>query len=241
MLTSECDQEYIITLNAMGYMTRTCDHVQNAFIEFACAHPTEHFLDIGCAFGNTTLPVLSKGIQVSVCDLEERHFESIVQQTNPQYLSLLTCYPGHFPRIVNSFPHKFLGIIMAMVLHFLEPEDVLRAFELIYANLKPGGKLFLTMSTPYQGVLKEFIPVYEGRKRQGNFYPGLIEDIGRYIPLRQKDLPKKNVVYSPDEVQAFCQKVGLEVETSGFFTRPHMPEDLKLDGREYGYVIACKK
>ena len=233
-------QEYILTLNNMGYMTRTCDHVQKAFIDFACAYPTEHFLDIGCAFGNTTKPLVSKGIHVSVCDLDREHLETLVREVDPAYRSFITCYQGHFPRSVRPAPESFRGVLMAMVLHFLEPEYVDKAFESIYSSLKSGGKLFLTVSTPYQGVLKDFIPVYQERKKKGCHSPGLIEDIGKYTKLRQKDLPKRNIVYCPGEVEVLCRKAGLNVEESDFFTRYHIPEDLKLDGREYAYVVACK-
>ncbi len=233
-------QEYILTLNNMGYMTRTCDHVQKAFINCAYAHPTEHFLDIGCAFGNTTTLIVSKGIHVSVCDLDGEHLETLVREVDPSHRPFITCYQGHFPRSFSPAPERFRGILMSMVLHFLEPEYVDKAFESIFSSLKSGGTLFLTVSTPYQGLLKGFIPLYEERKKRGYNFPGLIEDIGQYSKLRQKDLPKRNIVYCPDEVEEFCHKVGLQVEESGFFTRYRIPEDLKLDGREYCYVVASK-
>lgn len=234
-------EEYILTLNAMGYMTRTCDHVQQAFLDFATQHAEDQFLDIGCAFGNTTLPLLQKGIAVSGCDLDKRHFLPIVEHAPACYRSLFTPYEGHFPSTVRFPENCFKGIVMAMVLHFLKPGEVEQAFQELHSSLAPGGKLFLTMSTPYQGMLRDFLPIYQVRRKQGLPFPGLIEALETYVPHRRKDLPNHSTVYAPDEVEGFCHQVGLQVEQSGFFTRVHMPEDFKLDGREYGYVIASKE
>jgi hypothetical protein len=129
---------------------------------------------------------------------------------------------------------------MAMVLHFLQPNEAISAFSKMYDLLVPGGHLFLTASSPYQGVLKNFVAIYEQRKYEGDLFPGLIEDIGIYVPHRSSDLPKRSIVYGPDELETLCQRAGFHVKSSGFFTRQHIPQDIAWEGREYSYIIAEK-
>jgi SAM-dependent methyltransferase len=232
--------DYIPTFNAMGYMTKTLDHVHKAFIHHATEHPLESFLDIGCALGNTTLPLIDKKISVVACDLDQKHLDFISAHAGPLAGDYLTLLCAHFPNTVTLQPGSFRGIIMAMVLHFLEPEEVPLAFKKVYDLLMPGGVFFLTASSPYQGVLKNFAPIYEQKKNQGQPFPGLIEDISVYVPHRSYDLPKKSIVYAPDELEDLCKNARLSVKESGFFTRHPIPQDIAWDGREYSYIIVEK-
>lgn len=233
-------EEYICTLNSMGYMTLTLDDTQNSFIDWALKNPDECYLDIGCAFGNTTLPLIKEKISVTSCDINIEHLQYIQKQLTYEYLPFLGCLCGAFPQDIFLPENYFNGVIMAMVLHFMEAEYVQRALNSIYRSLKPSGKLFLTTSSPYQGVLKTFIPIYESRKEKGDLFAGFMANVGDYVPHRQQDLPPRNIVYDYESLETLCRRSGFEVETSGFFTRPHMPKDLCLDGREYSFIIVRK-
>lgn len=232
--------DYIPTFNAMGYMTKTLDHVHKAFIHYALQNREDSFLDIGCALGNTTLPLVNKSISVTACDLDQGHLDFISQHTSPANRSYLKTCCAHFPNTAHFHSSSFRGIIMAMVLHFLEPNEVTLAFTKIYDLLLPGGRFFLTASSPYQGVLRDFVPIYEDRKYKGDFFPGYIADISAYVPHRSCDLPKRSIVYGADDLQNLCQTSRLSLRESGFFTREHIPSDIAWDGREYSYIIAEK-
>lgn len=231
---------YIPTLNSMGYMTKILDPIQKTFILFAEQNKNDNFLDIGCAFGNVVIPLLSQGNFVTACDLDIRHLEAIKNSISTEQREKLTCCCGNFPIDLSFEKDYFKGILMAMVLHFMPLEYVATSFKSIAYSLTPGGKLFVTASSPYQGVLKAFIPIYHERKKRGVPFPGFVEDIGLYVPHRRKDLPGPNTLYTYDEIEVFCKNAGLFIEKSGFFTRPEIPKDIALAGEEYTYVIACK-
>lgn len=233
-------EEYVLTLNAMGYMTTTLDETQNSFIKWAFEHPHDSYLDIGCAFGNTTLPLIKEKIAVTACDVFIDHLQFIQQQLSPQLLPFLGCLVGAFPQEIFLPKDFFQGIIMAMVLHFIEAEYVKRCFNMLFQSLKIGGKIFLTTSSAYQGTLKKFIPIYESRREKGDPFAGFIANVGDYVAHRQQDLPPRNIVYHYEVLEKFCLEAGFEVEKAGFFSRSIMPEDLKLDGREYSFIIARK-
>ena len=79
------DQEgFVVTLNNMGYMTQELDEYNQAFIDYA-AQVSGFVLDIGAAYGNTTLEVLLRGGRVIANDLEPRHLD-ILKSRIPSHL-----------------------------------------------------------------------------------------------------------------------------------------------------------
>jgi SAM-dependent methyltransferase len=153
--------------------------------------------------------------------------------------SLLTLKKGHYADDLFFPNNYFEGVNFSMVLHFLSPLRIEKALKNIFLSLKPGGKLFLTTSSPYQRALSAFTPLYE-KKKDIEEWPGYIEDIAVYVPHRAHLLPKENVVFCPTELTRLISKFGFRVLQATFFSRENMPLDLTLDGREYSGVI-CEK
>lgn len=58
------------------------------------------------------------------------------------------------------------GILCSRVPHFLSGEAIDVAVAKMAAWLKPGGRLYIVTDTPY-GIWRNFIPVFEQRKREG--------------------------------------------------------------------------
>jgi ubiquinone/menaquinone biosynthesis C-methylase UbiE len=230
--------KYIPTLNRMGYMS-TLDKIQMAFVEHCENNSFGQFLDIGCGFGVAVIPVVKKKRRITACDLEKEHLEVLKKNIPEQCLHLVNFVTGHFPDEIKFPDNYFDGINLSMVLHFLPPHTIEKAFQEIYASLKKGGRLFLTTSSPYQRALASFIPLYEKRKSKEE-WPGYISDIADYVPQRADLLPKKNVVFCIDELSRIASKFGFHVLEATFFSREGIPADLSLDGKEYSGII-CEK
>lgn len=231
--------QYIPTLNRMGYMSPTLDKIQLAFVEHCENNKTGLFLDVGCGFGVATHPVVKRGCKIIACDLEEKHLTVLKRSIPQKWQALVTFLTGHFPDEV-TFPHNtFDGINFSMVLHFLSPLSIEKAFKEFSLCLKPGGRLFLTTSSPYQRALSSFAPIYEKRKYVEE-WPGYIDDIAKYVPHRAHLLPKRNIVFCTEELSRLASKFGLPVQTATFFSREGIPPDLSLEGREYSGII-CEK
>lgn len=232
-------KQYIPTLNCMGYMTPTLDHIQEAFIEHCSMNHSGHYLDIGCGFGLATLPVIEKGCHIIACDLESKHLKVLNENVSEKNRNLLTVMTGHFPDELTFPKNHFDGINFSMVLHFFSPNRIEKVFQELFFCLKPGGRLFLTTSSPYQGVLSSFIPVYE-QKRLVEEWPGYIPDISKYVPHRAHLLPKENIVFCIHELRRLASKFNFHIVEATFFSRESIPLDLSLDGREYSGII-CEK
>lgn len=231
--------DYVPTLNRMGYMSPSLDDIQKSFVKHCENNSSGHFLDIGCGYGIATLPAILKGCHVIACDLEQRHLNVLKEQIPADKRFLLTLIKGHFANEIVFPEDSFDGINLSMVLHFLSPQTIKRVLKNIFLALKEEGKLFITTSSPYQGVLSSFAPIYDKRKGLDE-WPGYIEDIAQYVPHRALLLPKENIVFCPTELSRLLSKFGFHVLKATFFSREGIPSDLKSDGREYSGVI-CEK
>jgi SAM-dependent methyltransferase len=229
--------QYLPTLNGMGYMSPSLDIIQATFVEDCNSDGL--FLDIGCGFGVATLPVVEKQCHITACDLEKKHLDFLKEHVPLEKRSFLTLVKGHFPDQVQFPPNTFKAINFSMVLHFLSFEAIEKAFKALFLSLIPGGKLYLTTSSPYQGPLTRFAPLYDKRRKVME-WPGYIPNIAEYVPERAHSLPKENIVFCIYELERLATKFGFQVIESTFFTRDEIPQDLKLDGREYSGII-CEK
>lgn len=234
------DKCFVSTLNQMGYMARKLDEVQQAFINFCIEREGGLYLDIGAAFGIATLAALQAGKKIISCDLEQKHLDAIRQATPRHLLKNLVLQAGHFPQNLRFNPHMFDGILCAMVLHFTLPEDMHETLTHLREILIPKGRVFVTVSSPYQGVLKDFIPLYEERFQRGENFPGYIANIGDYVPHRSDTLPSKNIVFCLKALRNLFEREGFHVLDCFSFTRENLPSDLSYDGREYTGLIATK-
>jgi len=231
--------QYIPTLNQMGYMSPSLDLIQNAFVENCAQNSRGQFLDIGCGFGVATIPVVNQGCRVIACDLDKRHLDIMKELISVDKQHLLSFKIGHFPNTIRFPENAIDGINMSMVLHFLPPQTIVKAFKEIYACLKKGGRLYLTTSSPYQRSLVDFAPLYE-QKLNHEEWPGDIPDISKYVPQRAHLLPRRNIVFCIQELSRLALKFGFHVHEAVFFSRDGIPSDLSLDGREYSGLI-CEK
>lgn len=231
--------DYVPTLNQMGYMSPSLDNIQMSFIKHCENNRSGLFLDIGCGYGIATIPVIQRGCRIIACDLEEGHLNILKAKIPEDKRHLLTLIKGHFANEIVFPKDCFEGINLSMVLHFLSMSTIERVLENIFFSLKKGGRFFITTSSPYQGVLSTFTPIYE-EKRGREEWPGYIEDITHYVPHRAHLLPKKNIVFCPSELARLVSRFGFHVYKETFFSREGIPPDLKSDGREYSGVI-CEK
>lgn len=231
--------DYLPTLNNMGYMSPSLDQIQLAFVNESKSNSNGRFLDIGCGFGVATLPLINEGCHVIACDLDAGHLEVLNEKIPGEKKTLITLKQGHFPNEICLPENSIDYVNLSMVLHFLPPSVIRKTFTTIFKILKGGGKLFLTTSSPYQATLSSFLPTYES-KRELYEWPGYIADIAEYVPQRAHLLPKMNIVFCVNELKRLATKFGFYVLEATFFSRVGIPDDLRLDGREYSGII-CEK
>jgi hypothetical protein len=125
------------------------------------------------------------------------------------------------------------------VLHFLLAAEIRATLKKMHRWLRPEGRLYLVVDTPYSGFWFRNAPEYEKRKAAGEEWPGLIEDIAPYHPSGQCPpgmLPYLNPM-DPDILVRECEGAGFEVEEAEFIYRRGIPG---RDARRHAGAIAVK-
>ncbi len=209
----------IPTLNSRGFMSDTLDYFSDRFVRYAaeCGAPV---LDMGCAYGVATRAALDRGATVHACDMEAGHLEILREEVPAEQQARLVTSAGTLPDV--EFPEGAFGAILcSRVLHFLLADEIRATLTKMHAWLRPGGRLFLVADTPYSGFWFAGAPAYERRKATGEEWPGLIEDIGVFLPGAQ--LPPDMLPYlnplDPDILARECHRAGLVVEEAAWTGR----------------------
>ncbi len=230
----------IRTLNSMGTMTSAPDIFSQAFIEFAPKAPGRS-LDIGAAYGVSTLPALRNGASVIANDIDERHLKILYSRVPVELRPRLELAAGEFPDGVD-FPDGTLGaVLICRVMHFFDGPRIERAASKVMNWLAPGGKVFVVGETPHIGTAKAFFPTYESRQKAGNPWPGVVENVAAHDPKRAGSLPSLFHLLDERVLGRVFTAAGFTIERLELFPRPDYPADIRLDGRESVGLIAVKK
>ena len=124
-----------------------------------------------------------------------------------------------------------LGSVLASrVLHFLEGKDIIYGCEKVYDWLQKDGLFCIVSETLFRNNLKEFIPLFEERKKRGDPFPGLVKDIQKYWPTDYQNLPQWINFLDEETINLILQKVGFDIIFSKSYRRvielDHMLGDL---------------
>ncbi len=230
----------IPTLNGTGYMLEALDGFAEEFVERAAAGGDE-VLDIGCAYGVATLAALARGVRVCACDMEPQHLALLEQRTPAADRPRLRTVRGVLPG--SEFPAgSFSGILASRVLHFLEGPPLREAMASLYGWLKPGGRLYIVVDTPYMPQWASVVPGYEAAKARGEPWPGMIRDFKPYWAKRADGVPSSGPDFlntmDPDILARECVAAGFEVERAEWFSMARLGATAK--GREHAGCTARK-
>lgn len=199
------------TLNNTGWMTESLDAISQAFADYAAGIPDES-LDLGCAYGVATLPALAGGGRVLACDMEARHLEILSQRVPADQRSRLRTQVGVMPEV--DFPaDRFGAILCARALHFLKGGDIGLTVLRMHRWLKPGGRVFLVVDSPYVGPWYQQAPEYERRKAAGCPWPGFVENYRALLPASANPANHPSFInpLDPDILRRVVSAAGFEV------------------------------
>ena len=239
----------IQTLNKKGAMSPQLDQISKKFVEDA-AQPGHIVLEIGAGYGLACLEALQKGAEnYTVNDMDARHLKILalnLKKLNPDYLKNIHLMCGSFPDELNLLLNTYDAILMARVLHFMTPDQLKWALKTAYERLKPGGKIYAVMLSPYVRGYKSFIPEFENRIRLKHPNPGYVENLLDFadktlIPASAlKNMEKTFFFFDKFTAETYFKAAGFDIETNLEMPLAYASKIWQLDGRENIGVIAKK-
>lgn len=232
--------DWVSTLNNRGYMSLTIDPFTEEFIDYCEHNPGLRVFEGGAAYGVATHLALKKGAFVTANDSEPKHLDFLCEHTPQEFLSALHLAPGKLPCDLDFPNSTYDAIYSSRMLHFLTGEEVDICIGKFFNWLKEGGRMFIVAESPYLGCYASFIPIYEERKRQGDPWPGLIEDTSPFKSIRYNNIPNFLNFFDPDILKRVAEKAGFVVEKCELIDRKDFPPEIRYDGRESVGLIARK-
>lgn len=230
----------ITTLNQRGHTTTLVNEYSQRFID-SLAGVQAPVLDIGAAFGVCTLPALATGATVIACDIERQHLASLMANCpvadRPRLVPLIASFPDG-PQLADG---SIGAAHAANLLNYLRGPDIVRAAELLFRVLRPGGQVFTVSGTPYAANIAEFIPVYEENRRRGLEWPGEAHGLHSLCAHPSiADLPDFLHLLDDEVLSRAFERAGFVVTEARMYLRAGLPEYLRWDGRENVGMIARK-
>lgn len=228
------------TKNRKGF-TYIPTHISNSFIEeFSSENKTG--LDIGAAYGVTTIPALRKGGTITAVDTEAMHIEELINETPESLRPHLHASVGTFPYIDFS-ENSFDAIHISQVFPFLTGEEIELGAAKLHSWLKPGGKLYVVSFTPFLSHCSPYLPIYQEKKENGEKWAGYIENLYDFCNNETmiKNLPPTiNHVDKEDMERTFSKQ--FSIESLYYFGDENydLPQGIKYDDRERIGLIAVK-
>lgn len=235
-------EAFITTHNANGYMLQAPDQVMQACIEFVNQRKNAVIVDVGAAYGIATLVLLQQTTaKVIANDIDAKHLDVLLEETPKNLRSRLLLQQKQFPDETKYDEASIDAFLVSRVFHFFTGDQITQSLSVIYHSLKPQGKVFISVASPYMHFLKKFISVYESNLRSGMQWPGEMINHYEYCP---KDIdhnaPEFFHVMTPEILSMELQKSGFIVEKAEFYSREDCPEYIKYDGRESCMIIGRK-
>lgn len=123
MTDTQTEPTGLVTLNRRGRTSDQPNEYSRMFCEFA-ATAALPVLDIGAAFGVSTLPALAAGARVVANDLEPRHLEVLLERTPADDRARLTLLRGCFPHDLEFEDGSLSAIHASNLLNYLTGSEI---------------------------------------------------------------------------------------------------------------------
>lgn len=236
-----------------GFTTTPCDPVSQKFLKYSeeIARTGGAILEIGAAFGATSLQALTKGATVYCNDIDaknlavvrRRYLHGIEESSLTGDDSSLVLVPGEFPDELSGLPKNFFdAILICRVMHFFTGAQIEKSLSSLSSFLKPGGRVFVVCETPFLKNWQKFIPEYERRLAEDVQWPGEINNPAEFESSgRAASLPKFVHWITKEIMERALNGTNFNIEHIDYIDRNgQFPEDLLFDGRESIGAIAIK-
>lgn len=242
------------TKNSRGFM-HPISEIGKKFVLFSST-ATAPVVDMGCAYGNTSIAALKAGAKVVIaCDMEQKHLDALHNQIEGTPLAAsLTTKQGVFPNGFDFAANTIDAIHASHILEYLNGDEVEQGLKNCYQWLRSGGKLFILTYSIYILELAndKFQYEYEQRLKANVKWPGYLEDFDRYsylpneaqetVDVSDASFPSALHMYDLPVLRRYLEKLGFIIEYANYLDGRlnGAVEETWHDGREYIGIIAYK-
>ena len=195
-------------------------------------------LEIGPAFGNLASKAAQSAKTLYCIEPEKKHIDILLE--NNKSLNNIVCFCEQIQHFESRLLPKLDYALSCRVFHFLSGQELLKALYVVYSVLKPGGKLFIVVDTPFRGHWKEFLPEYQRRVESGTLWPGETLDMNHFEHPREKYLPRLLHWVDQPTLERAAKDSGFEIEVMYYSSRPELPSFALLDNRESLNAVLIK-
>ena len=235
----ECEPGLIKTKNAMGIMTTELSPVANKFIDNAKS-AKRPILDIGSAYGVATHPALQNGATVIACDISELHLEILANTAPKETISRLILDNSSFPIQTNYGHGSLSGILISLVLHFLDGDAIENGLKKCYNWLEPGGQLYIVVMTPNLSFYTKAWPEYRKNVAVGKKWPGIFNTIDLASDIFIDTLPSFVHLFDENVLVKAMKNAGFKVSYTDYFCYNNFPDEHRNNGNEFIGVVGVK-
>jgi len=236
---AEFENGTILTDNAMSIMTEEVSPPGKVFASIAAA-AKRPLLEVGAAYGNSTLPALAAGGTVIANDLSASELAVLAESAPEEHRRRLVLMPARFPDELPLAANSLSAVLAAQVLHFFDGPAVERAFARTFEWLEPGGAFLVVVMTPSLSYYHVLWPEYERRMAQGERWPGIFDPRPLLPPEWRGRLPEQVHLFDKPVLARCATEAGFTIESMEYFCFQHFPEKHRTDGREYIGLVARK-
>jgi SAM-dependent methyltransferase len=239
----------IQTMNKKGAMSPELDQISQEFVEFA-AKPEMRVLEIGAGYGLACTRALELGSKdYTANDLDLRHLKLLafnVKKANPDFLNNIHLLAGSFVDLTDVKDNYYDAILIARVLHFMNPVELEIFLQKSFKILKPGGRIYAVMLSPYVRGYASFIPEFERRIKAGEENPGYVKNLLEFadtsiIPESAlKNADKPFFFFNTVTARKYFEKSGFIVEKAIEMPLAYKSKIWQLDGRENIGIVVYK-
>jgi DNA-binding transcriptional MerR regulator/precorrin-6B methylase 2 len=220
-------------LNGTGYVYYTTSPVSDAFlraIPLGFQEEEKTVIDIGAGYSNVPIEALNLGVAKYIAnDMSEEHLYLLVQRVKEaageQALNRLKLIHGRAPYDLPKVQNAYDAILAEKVMHFMSPTDVKEFIAWAKDALKPGGKIYATVSSPYSKRYRNMLGEFHHKLATGAEFPGHFTNMMNTIDKSFEDhpgfkLPDEMLLFSLNGLIKIFENNGLWVIASYSMLRP---------------------
>jgi ubiquinone/menaquinone biosynthesis C-methylase UbiE len=227
------------TSNKFGTSIIQTDPYIEHFLNIAAS--ANNLLEIGAGHGFASSRILeSTQASLTINDLDLSQLDALGTLLTETQKSRVTFLQGRFPDAFSEISDStYDAILLARVLHFIQPEEFQTAIVELRRILKPGGKVVVTALSPENSHFLGFYKSYLYNLAFGNPWPGSYVNAQFYRP--NAPLPKYLHLLDPHVLIREFLATGFKVEKAGYIDRAgQYSSDILLGKREGVGIIAIK-